>query len=78
MMTFKDEYDFPDGLTVLENEDLVMFQFRDIKTDWMSKDDRFISKITFLNMKDSVSEVNREESIVLNSNAKNGKKGKCC
>ena len=37
-----------------------------------------IAKITFLNMKDSVSEVNREESIVLNSNGKNGKKGKCC
>ena len=50
MMTFKDEYDFPDGLTVLENEDLVMFQFRDIKTDWMSKDDRFISKITLPNL----------------------------
>ena len=37
-----------------------------------------IAKITFLNMKDSQPEINREESIVLNSNAKNGKKGKCC
>ena len=37
-----------------------------------------IAKITFLNMKDSVSEINREESIVLNNNEKVGKKGKCC
>ena len=37
-----------------------------------------IAKITFLNMKDSQPEVNREESIVLNNNEKVQKKGKCC
>ena len=37
-----------------------------------------IAKITFLNMKDSQPEINREESIVLNNNEKVGKKGKCC
>ena len=37
-----------------------------------------IAKITFLNMKDSQPEINREESIVLNNNEKVQKKGKCC
>lgn len=38
-----------------------------------------IAKLTFLNMKDSQPEINREESIVLNNNnQKNIKKGKCC
>jgi Ras-related protein Rab-1A len=37
-----------------------------------------IAKITFMNMKDSQSEMNREESIVLNNKEKVQKKGKCC
>ena len=37
-----------------------------------------IAKITFLNMKDSQPEINRDDSIVLNREEKNGKKGKCC
>ena len=37
-----------------------------------------IAKITFMNMKDSQSDLNREESIVLSNNEKVQKKGKCC
>ena len=37
-----------------------------------------IAKITFMNMKDSQADLNREESIVLSNKEKVTKKGKCC
>ena len=50
MMSFEDEYNFPEDLTVLENDGYVMFRCGDVKTRWMDKNDPFIRKITSDNL----------------------------
>lgn len=49
-MTFKDEYAFPDDLDIIENGEMVMFRYGDVKSGWIDKSDSFVQKITMDNL----------------------------